>query len=108
MFLRNIQEIIKHIRSTIACGNCKHVFSEKDFEITDIYASRMAVAVCCPKCLAYTTIVMSEEYNKPRGYMLKEHKTHKPSKKTISANEMLDMTTFVRNLKGNFSDIFNG
>ena len=103
-----LKEILKHLKKTVNCNNCKKKFATDDMQVVSTYNSEGLFHFTCHNCenqILVHVAIMNQHH---------EHVTEKSSAArietqntiVINQNDILDMHNFLNNFNGSFKELF--
>ena len=103
MNFNELKQLIKEIKATITCRECKGPFKDKDIRVIGTVFNEGFLHARCPECKhdMIINVVFAQIQRKHRNV-----KSPQPMK-IVTKNDILDMRNFLKQFDGDFISLFN-
>ncbi len=122
MNFNELQQIVKYIRKSMPCPNCKKTYYSQDIEVLSTFDDQGLYHLNCHNCqnqlLVHVTVseqeTKLEEKGSPKQQIeakpaMLERKHHSiiSTKKDVSLNDVIDVHQFLNSFDGDFKTLFS-
>lgn len=110
MNFHDLRIIVGQIKKGIKCAKCETKYKDEDIEVIGSLGDEQTLFhACCGECESESIINVSIQLETPESVLPKIHKKlgTAPRMGRVTVNDVLDVQNFLKDFKGNFSELFN-
>ena len=109
MLFKELKQLLQQLKDEITCPRCNEHYDESEITIVGSLNDETYLHLTCSECGSQAIVnAVINRHNKARKHKgLKVRNLDKPLFEEVTANDVIEMHTFLENFEGDFKNLFS-